>query len=263
MFVEIDKRYKKNLPFVVHTVGTNYDQAVIDRPQGFHAHHCIWVLEGECLLQYNGESHTLSVGQGFYCRPNVPHSYRSASGTLRTAWLTFFGGEGVLDYYKAGDAFMFDISPHHNAAHRTLMEACCKEGNIITRGAAGLQFLTDWLESVFSPSPAKTVRLFMEAHFSEPLTLDTLAEKAHMSRYALCHYYKEKRGISVMEELKQIRMAKATQMLLHTAAPIGEIARACGYESAGYFCKLFREQAGTSPNQYRKEMTHHADRNPG
>ena len=264
MFIEIDKRYsilETPLPMVVQTVGISLNQGPTDRPQGFTSHHCLWILKGECILTLDGKTYTLSAGQGFYCRPSVPHSYRSAGGTLKTAWFTFYGAEGVLDYYKAGDHFLFTASPHLNAAHSTLLETCQKEGNIITRSAAGLQFLTDWLESVFSPSPAKTVRLYMEAHFSEPLTLDELAEKACMSRFALCHYYKEKRGLSVMEELKQIRMAKAKQMLLHTAAPIGEIARACGYENSGYFCKLFRELNDTSPNQYRKEMTHHADRN--
>ncbi|MBQ3085210.1 MAG: AraC family transcriptional regulator [Clostridia bacterium] len=264
MFIEINKQYSSldtPLPLVVQTVGTSQNQGQTDRPQGFISHHCLWVLDGECLLTIEGEPYTLSKGQGFYCRPGIPHSYRSAGGTLKTAWFTFYGGEGVLDYYKAGDHFLFTASPHFNAAHSALLETCRKEGNIITRGAAGLQFLTDWLESVFSPSPAKTVRLYMEAHFSEPLTLDELAEKACMSRYALCHYYKEKRGVSVMEELKRIRMDKAKQMLLHTAAPIGEIARACGYENPGYFCKLFRELSGASPNQYRKDMTHHEDRN--
>ena len=59
-----------------------------------------------------------------------------------------------------------------------------------------------------------------------------------------------------MEELKQIRIAKAKELLRFGSDRIEEVGRQCGYESASYFGKQFREVVGCSPGEYRRDYHH-------
>lgn len=255
MFAEIDKTYAHSgttLPMVVQSVGYTYFQPPMNRPKGHYCHHCLLVLEGTIHLEIDHSTILLNAGEGFYCRPEIAHKYHAKGSILKTAWLTFYGANSVLDYYKIGNWFSFRFERSLYTALLSLLELCKKESNIILRGTQGLVWVTNWLESVFSPSPHKAIQLYLHAHFQEPVTLDQLASYVHMSRFSLCHHYKQSQGITVMEELKRIRMNKAKQFLYESYAPIQEIAKMCGYDSPSYFCKLFRQYHGMTPNQCRK-----------
>lgn len=256
MFVEIRTEYLHQvqlLPFVVYTVGENSRQKIADRPNGFLCHHVLIVEEGEGYFRLNGEVFPVSAGNGVFCRAGVPHAYGPTGSSFRTLWVTFRGGEGALDYYQLGDSFCFKASPMLCSATRSLYEFCCANSTVLTRSAAGYSWLTEWLHGCFSPSASleTQVRGYLETHFAEPLTLDQVAEAVHMSRYALCHRYKKISGMTVMDQLKKIRIAKARQLLQFSTAAVEEISRSCGFESPSYFGKLFRQETGRAPREYR------------
>ena len=258
MFAEIRKKYLSQplpLPFVVTTAGENTSQGAIDRPSGYPHHHLLLVVKGEGHFTIESDSFTLSAGQGVLCRGGVPHSYAAAEGEFHTLWVTFLGAESVLDYYHIGRYFRFDAPAKLYDSSRELYEFCSGSSTVLTRSAAGYQWLVDWLHDIFAPSAPLTVqvRLYLEAHFAEDLTLDQIAAAVHMSRYCLCHYYKSACGITVMEHLKQIRIAKAKQLLRYGTASMEEVGRSCGFENPSYFSKIFRSETGRSPREYRNQ----------
>ena len=83
------------------------------------------------------------------------------------------------------------------------------------------------------------------------LTVEEIAQQVHMSKYGLCHYYAQNVGTTVLRELQEIRVAKAKQLLRFTDRPVAEIGNLCGYDSASYFGKRFKEIAGCTPGDYR------------
>lgn len=258
MFAEIRKKYLQQplqLPFVVSTVGECFFQAPVYRPQGFFHHHVLMVTEGEGSFRLGEETFRVSAGDGVFCRAGVPHAYQAVGDRFRTLWVTFLGGESVLGYYHIGDSLRFRATPALNSATLSLYHFCTGNSTVLTRSAAGYTWLTDWLNDCFAPSAPVTeqVRRFLEAHFSEQLTLDQIAQAVHMSRYALCHHYKENCGTTVMEQLRKVRIAKAKQLLQFSAASVEEIGQSCGFESPSYFSKLFRQETGLSPREYRTQ----------
>ena len=188
-------------------------------------------------------------------RKNVPHSYRAVGKQFRTRWVTFLGGDGVLDYYELGNWFLFHAETMFLSATDYLWQVCIGNSTVLTRSAAGYNWLVEWLHGCFAPTAPLTVqvRRYLEAHFFEPITLDHVAEAVHISRYALCHHYKEAGGRTVMNQLRRIRVAKAQQLLQMTNTSIEEIGRSCGFESPSYFGKIFRQQVGCSPREYRNK----------
>ncbi len=258
MFAEIRKEYLKEgaLPFVLHTIGSCQEKRPVNRPQGFFCHHLLWVKQGKGLFTVDGgEPFLLSTGEGLFCRRGVPHAYSAAKEVLYTQWVTFFGADSILDYYQIPAFFRFKVSPSLCASTEELETLCTGNSTIISRSSAGYSWLSEWLDAAFSASGSLTdqIREYLEQCYGEPLDLEGIARQVGMNRFALCRSYKRLQGITVMEQLKRIRLSKAKQYLRFSAAPIAVIGQLCGFENASYFGKIFRENVGCSPGEYREQ----------
>jgi AraC-like DNA-binding protein len=83
-------------------------------------------------------------------------------------------------------------------------------------------------------------------------TLQTLAERAGMSRTVFASRFRETVGSSVMEYLACWRMLLAGNRLTTSHDSIAVIALELGYESESAFSKAFRRVMGCSPRQYAR-----------
>lgn len=257
MYFEIQEEYLNplalRLPFVLCNFGGNLLQGETSRPEGFVYHHVLWVEKGSGIFTAEETPFILSEGEGLFCRREVPHSYRSHGDVFQTMWITFLCMEGALEYYHIPNWFRFQVTPHLRRFVREQEALCAGNSTIISRSAAGYTWLCEWLSQLTGPlaTPASAARQYLENHFAEPLTLDEIAVHAGMDKFALCRAYKREYGMAVMEQLKKIRIAKAMQLLRYTQYPVGDIGGMCGYENPSYFGKLFREETGQSPREYR------------
>lgn len=94
---------------------------------------------------------------------------------------------------------------------------------------------------------------FMEEHYNEEMTLDRMAEKAHMSPTYFSALFKVVKGKTFIEYLNEIRIRKAMDLLLHTGQSVTEISLAVGFNHLGHFNRMFKKMVGTTPTYYRKE----------
>ena len=81
-------------------------------------------------------------------------------------------------------------------------------------------------------------------------TLQTLAERAGMSRSTFALKFKQTVGASPMEYVTRWRMLLAAQKLANSREPISAIALSLGYESESAFSTAFRREMDRSPRQY-------------
>jgi AraC-like DNA-binding protein len=81
-------------------------------------------------------------------------------------------------------------------------------------------------------------------------TLQTLADRAGMSRTSFATRFKEAVGVPPMDYLTRWRMTVAADRLLTTRAPVSTIALSLGYESESAFSTAFRRVMACSPRQY-------------
>lgn len=98
---------------------------------------------------------------------------------------------------------------------------------------------------------------YIHKHYQEQISLSTLAEAFHFSPQHLTRKFKEQYHTTIMSCLTSLRMEKAISLLIHSDAPIAELANSLGYEDENYFSKVFKKQTGLSPIQFRK---HNRDR---
>ncbi|MBQ8351342.1 MAG: helix-turn-helix transcriptional regulator [Clostridia bacterium] len=251
MFAEINREARKQLPFVLNTVGTAR-QKPLSRPDGNSFHQFIWVRHGCGSFRLRDEHYTLGVDEGAFIRAGVPHSYEGED--LQTMWLTFTGADGLLDFCEAGDYFTFHVPAWLNEANEGLMRELTHTTSIVARSGKGYALAAELLDVIFSEraSTMHRVRQYLESHYADPLSLDDIAAIAGLDRYALCRRYQIEYNCSVMADLCRIRIAKAKQFLRYSGDSVEEIGRLCGFQSPSYFAKRFREACGRTPREYRR-----------
>ena len=93
---------------------------------------------------------------------------------------------------------------------------------------------------------------YIEQHFSESISLDALAESAHVSKSECLRCFKSSLQTAPYQYLMEYRLSKAAELLRSTDTPISEIANRVGFSQPSHFGKYFREKAGMSPSEYRK-----------
>ena len=104
---------------------------------------------------------------------------------------------------------------------------------------------------VHSNRQCAAVRRYIDLHYKEPLTLELLAEEAHMNKYYLSHVFKEEYGIPPINYMIDRRISESKYLLTETDLSMSQIARLLGFSSLSYFSQVFRKTQGISPMEYR------------
>lgn len=100
------------------------------------------------------------------------------------------------------------------------------------------------------------VRRYIDLHFKEPLTLDQLAEEAHMNKYYLSHAFKREYGVSPINYMISRRIEESKFLLAETDLSTSQIAQLLGFSSQSYFSQVFRRSQAVSPMEYRHNTKH-------
>lgn len=96
------------------------------------------------------------------------------------------------------------------------------------------------------------VEQYLNEHFKEDISLQTLSELTYLNKYYLAHVFKNYKGISPINYLIQVRIKEAKHLLETTNYSIAKIASSIGFSSQSYFSQVFRKETNMTPNEYRK-----------
>ena len=109
-------------------------------------------------------------------------------------------------------------------------------------------------EGILAAIAHPKLRYAIEAIHSQPdqkWTVETLAERCHMSRAAFSELFKQITGQSPMEYLTQWRISVAYRLLADENATTLHAALACGYDNESSFSKAFKRVLGLTPGSVR------------
>ena len=96
------------------------------------------------------------------------------------------------------------------------------------------------------------VRRYIDLHFKEALTLDQLAEEAHMNKYYLSHTFTREYGISPINYMLSRRLEESKYLLAETDLSMSQISQLLGFSSLSYFSQVFRRTQSVTPMEYRQ-----------
>ncbi|MEV0777089.1 helix-turn-helix transcriptional regulator [Streptomyces sp. NPDC050433] len=105
------------------------------------------------------------------------------------------------------------------------------------------------------PEPLVAMMAAVRAHWSDgvarPLALGRLARAAGISESTLCRICRRQLGVSPVEGIERLRLARAEPLLWLSNLSLRAIAVQCGFADAYHFSRRFRAVYGMSPSAFR------------
>lgn len=83
-------------------------------------------------------------------------------------------------------------------------------------------------------------------------TISYMAKLMHFSPCYLHAIYKNTFGVTCMEDVINMRIKLAKELLRHSDTSIRLIANHCGYKNVEHFSRQFHDKTGMAPNTFRK-----------
>ena len=93
---------------------------------------------------------------------------------------------------------------------------------------------------------------YINLHYSEPITLGTVAEFLGISTGHLSRLFQKSGGESFTQYLLKVRMEAAVTLLNTTNLKVYEVAERVGYSNIEQFSKMFKKVVGKSPKAFMK-----------
>ena len=93
---------------------------------------------------------------------------------------------------------------------------------------------------------------YLAANYQQKFSLTDVAARFYISPYYLSRLFRRVTGQSIVDYINARRIEAAQKLLETTELSIGTVAEQTGFASAAHFRRVFREQMGVGPLQYRK-----------
>ena len=103
-------------------------------------------------------------------------------------------------------------------------------------------------------SVVRDVLNFVDFHYMEPLTLDSLAQRYTMNKNYLSSRFSKEVGMTLTDYVNLTRVRRSLKLLKDASLPMQEIAERVGFSDANYYTRIFKKIHGTTPNEYRQSV---------
>lgn len=94
---------------------------------------------------------------------------------------------------------------------------------------------------------------YIHEHYQDALTLDEIAASANISRSKCCKIFKQYLHQSPVDFLNKYRLEVSRRLLTGSQDKVTQIAFSCGFNHLSYFSKIFINEYGCTPTEYRRK----------
>jgi len=96
-----------------------------------------------------------------------------------------------------------------------------------------------------------TVKLHIEHHLEDELSLTSLADLVHVSPPYLSKLFKQHTGEGISRYITNVRINRSKELLRDPHMKIYEVAAKVGYDNIPYFTTVFKKSVGVTPQEYK------------
>lgn len=245
----------------------------------------IWIKEGEGTLLADNQMHPFKKNDIFLLGANQPHLFKSnpeyfeADSDLKIQTLMiFFDPNGTLapllelpemqlirsylHLNKGGlkisslqtDLVIQKMLTVQYAKNQDLIIQFLQLLNVLVQLQPSSEPLVVGTPTVFSESEGIRIGQvfnFLMQHYDKNITLDEVAEQAHMTPQAFCRYFKKHTQQTFVSFLNEMRVNEACKKLTSGSFEnISSVAYSCGFNSLTNFNRVFKSVVGYSPKSY-------------
>jgi len=248
-----------------------------------HEGFAIGIIEqGAEQFYYRGATHVAPAGSIVLINPGEVHTGHAAgddgwvyrmlypeAGLLQQAASEAAGRDRGIPYFPEPvikDAYLTQLIRN---LHRTLEES----DSHLARQAQFLETLVQLvlhhaddrpgMSPINGPHRAvQQARAYLEAHFTENITLAELTQVAGLSRFHLTRLFRQALGLPPHAYLTQVRVRQAKALLV-ADLPIAQVAAETGFTDQSHLTRHFKRVVGVTPGQYLLNSKNVQDRSTG
>ena len=260
----------KNIPLGVVNCGSARVFGEYTSPEYRHKGFVfMFATEGEGEIIIEDKSYTMKKGDVIcYRTTNTRVTVSAKSDTWSYKWIEITGSSSNFYYCKINEKsfpiptinqFPEEISIYHyNKISNNLSDA--SDSAILKNNSHICELLSEFLVHINEPAPQKEnysknfseLFAYTEKNYFADITVEQMADFFSLSKYHFIRIFKEYLGITPMKYIRNLRIAKASELLLRTDRTVEEIAEIVGYSTAAGFIENFKAVQKTTPLKYRK-----------
>ena len=102
--------------------------------------------------------------------------------------------------------------------------------------------------------PLREVRRHIQENLAGELSVEALAEHAHMSPRHFARSFRAETGVTPARYVESVRLEAARRELEDTAEPVAAVASACGFGTPETLRRSFLRALGVGPAEYRRRF---------
>lgn len=95
--------------------------------------------------------------------------------------------------------------------------------------------------------------VYINKNLTNAISLSHIAKHVSLSKEYLSHLFKKEMKVSLNCYICMVRIRASKNLLKFTQLNLDHLCGLCGFNSTTYFCTVFREFEGISPQKYRKQ----------
>lgn len=245
---------------------SKYENDWISLPHSHHFTELFYVLNGKGEFVINDKTFEIQKDDFIIVNSNVAHNEASS---LEEPLHYVVMGTDELEFQFNSDKnyYMYNFSSHDKQLRfyiksilgemRTQddhFECICQNlfENLVYQIQRWTKIQFSSTQSQKTNKECRFIEQYLNEHFREDISLQSLSEIVHLSKYYLAHAFKEYKGISPINYLTQVRINEAKHLLETTDFSAAKIADFTGFASQSYFSQIFHKETGMSPNKFRR-----------
>lgn len=263
------------LPEVLSIRDMEFDPCWALRTHSNNNAELLHVISGslELIWETSGEHFTAKTGQSFFNPPDIMHRDNFDFDSGLQVLIIHFNWKHFTEFFeivnnsnvnnlcnataaqlkRLFDDIKLDSGPGEN--DRQLTEARLMHILLLFyREQASENYVANELSNTEQCRYRIVVaaKKYLDKNYYHLVRLEDVANELEISTFYLSRIFSSQSDFSLFQYLTDVRINEAKKLLLENRYIINDIATMTGFESLGYFSKVFKKNVGCTPGQYGK-----------
>lgn len=233
----------------------------------------IYILDGRGQFILDGQEYTMEQNMVFIIKSGTSHELITSDHTVKTLDVKFLLQDPflrmeleqcmpVMQSKEPLLKLLFEKIREEGIGKRKLYKAMSNlymEQMLLTLLRLEAERRVDKVElweqediSGKGNSAVASVMNYIHNNYQTPVTLQEMAAYAGYNKNYLCEAFKKATGYTPVKYLYFLRIRKARDLIRYSDYSLKEIAAMTGFETIHHFTRLFRQQEGVAPGDWRR-----------
>lgn len=248
-----------------------YDTQITERKNGRADYYLLFIINGCMTATIDGREQKALAGDMIIYYPNIPQKIIKKRVDSPVNYWVHFNGYAIPEILtqcgitKSGVYTVGNIDVISDI-FRQMILAQRLSHNSIHKNALFLQLMSKICikdETMLPATPTNSVHadkvvqgiIQMEWEYQRPRSISEYAKLCNMSPGRFSTIFKKATGKAPQKFIEDIRISKARELLSGSALSVSQISANVGFRDPLYFSRVFKNNVGVSPTEYRHGIT--------